>query len=36
MEFAEKKWGKIFPEQDFADAACIALWAKEIELDDNA
>ena len=36
MEFAENKWGKIFPEQDFADAACIALWAKETELDDNA
>ena len=36
LEFAENKWGKIFPEQDFADAACIALWAKETELDDNA
>ena len=28
-EFAIEKWGKDkFPEQDFADAACIALWKK--------
>ena len=27
-EFAIEKWGDIFPEQDFADAACIALWNK--------
>ena len=26
--FAEDKWGDIFPEQDYADAACIALWNK--------
>ena len=26
--FAIDKWGDIFPEQDYADAACIALWAK--------
>ena len=26
--FAVEKWGDIFPEQDYADAACIALWAK--------
>ena len=26
--FAEKHWGKTFEEQDFADAACIALWIK--------
>lgn len=29
MRFAEAKWGKgKFPEQDFADAACIALWGR--------
>ena len=27
-KFAIDKWGDIFPEQDYADAACIALWAK--------
>ena len=26
--FAEKHWGETFEEQDFADAACIALWNK--------
>ncbi len=26
--FAVNKWGDIFKEQDFADAACIALWCK--------
>ena len=26
--FAEDKWGDRFPEQDYADAACIALWNK--------
>ena len=26
--FAEKYWGETFEEQDFADAACIALWIK--------
>tara|TARA_R110002020_G_scaffold18947_5_gene65655 strand:+ start:4619 stop:5089 length:471 start_codon:yes stop_codon:yes gene_type:complete len=26
--FAIEKWGDIFTEQDFADAACIALWYK--------
>ena len=26
--FAIEKWGDIFIEQDFADAACIALWYK--------
>ena len=26
--FAVEKWGDIFPEQDYADAAGIALWAK--------
>ena len=28
MAFAKSKWGDIFPEQDYADAACIALWRK--------
>ena len=28
MAFAVSKWGEIFPEQDYADAACIALWRK--------
>ena len=27
-KYAVDKWGDIFPEQDYADAACIALWAK--------
>ena len=27
-EFAVAKWGDKFPEQDYADAACIALWKK--------
>ena len=27
-EFAVDKWGDIFVEQDWADAACIALWRK--------
>jgi len=26
--FAVAKWGEVFTEQDFADAACIALWYK--------
>lgn len=26
--FAVEKWGDVFKEQDFADAACIALWYK--------
>ena len=28
MKFAVEKWGDRFPEQDYADAACIALWNK--------
>ena len=27
-QFAVDKWGDVFKEQDFADAACIALWGK--------
>ena len=27
-KYAVDKWGDVFPEQDYADAACIALWAK--------
>lgn len=27
-EFSINKWGDVFPEQDYADAACIALWNK--------
>ena len=27
-DFAVNKWGDIFKEQDWADAACIALWIK--------
>ena len=27
-EFAVDKWGELFIEQDWADAACIALWRK--------
>ena len=26
--FAKDRWGDVFPEQDYADAACIALWMK--------
>ena len=29
MKFAQEKWGDVFVEQDFADAACIALWCNE-------
>ena len=28
MKFAVDLWGDRFPEQDYADAACIALWGK--------
>jgi len=28
MAYAISKWGEVFPEQDYADAACIALWRK--------
>jgi Holliday junction resolvasome RuvABC endonuclease subunit len=28
MAFAKDVWGDRFPEQDYADAACIALWRK--------
>ena len=28
LAFAISKWGDVFPEQDYADAACIALWRK--------
>jgi len=27
-QYAVEKWGDYFPEQDYADAACIALWNK--------
>ena len=27
-QFAVEKWGDKFPEQDYADAVCIALWNK--------
>ena len=29
MTYAKNRWGDIFEEQDFADAACIAEWRKE-------
>tara|TARA_R110002020_G_C15864299_1_gene737445 strand:- start:15 stop:485 length:471 start_codon:yes stop_codon:yes gene_type:complete len=32
-EFARAKWGDVFKEQDFADAACIALWGKRSSID---
>lgn len=32
-EFAIAKWGDVFKEQDFADAACIALWGKRRSID---
>ena len=28
MKFVIEKWGDKFPEQDYADAVCIALWNK--------
>lgn len=34
-EYAIEKWGEVFPEQDFADAACIALWAKQEEQNES-
>tara|TARA_R100001082_G_C4263122_1_gene116411 strand:+ start:49 stop:504 length:456 start_codon:yes stop_codon:yes gene_type:complete len=30
-QFSIDKWGNIFPEQDYADAACIALYSKRRE-----
>jgi len=30
-QFSINKWGNIFPEQDYADAACIALYSKRRE-----
>ena len=32
MIYAKEKWGDVFPEQDFADAACIAAWAVKEDL----
>jgi Holliday junction resolvasome RuvABC endonuclease subunit len=26
MKFAQAKWGDVFKEQDWADAACLAFW----------
>ena len=31
MNYAIDKWGNVFPEQDFADASCIALWTNRNE-----
>tara|TARA_R110000824_G_scaffold143310_1_gene310940 strand:+ start:4556 stop:5011 length:456 start_codon:yes stop_codon:yes gene_type:complete len=28
MKYVVEKWGDKFPEQDYADAACLALWNK--------
>jgi len=28
MDFSISQWGDQFPEQDYADAACIALWRR--------
>lgn len=37
LKFAQDKWGDVFEEQDFADAACIALWRKiKEELDEKS
>ena len=36
MTYAKEKWGDIFPEQDFADAACIAAWAVKEDWNDDA
>ena len=35
LVFAKNKWGDVFEEQDFADAACIALWRKNKEEQDE-
>ena len=35
LKFAQDKWGDIFEEQDYADAACIALWRKKKEEQDE-
>ena len=32
MAHAKEKWGDVFPEQDFADAACIAAWKVKKEI----
>ncbi len=31
-QYAIDKWGEVFTEQDFADAACIALWKKQEDI----
>jgi len=36
MEFAVDKWGDVFLEQDFADAACIALYGLKESKDGNS
>ena len=28
LQFSIEKWGNNFPEQDYADASCVALWNK--------
>ena len=33
-EFTVDKWGDIFSEQDWCDAACVALWIKRRNLDE--
>ena len=35
MDHAKEKWGDVFPEQDFADAACIAAWAVKEDLNND-
>ena len=34
--FAIEKWGDVFTEQDYADAACIALWKKQEERNETS
>ena len=36
MAHAVEKWGEVFPEQDFADAACIAAWIVKEDFNDDA
>lgn len=35
LKFAQEKWGDVFEEQDYADAACIALWRRKENFKDE-
>ena len=35
LEYANTFWGTSFPEQDWADAACVALWCKNESIEED-